>query len=163
MRKRDGIKPSKRSVKLHQVNHFTPLPSREGLGEGGDTRLSWIAQTPTPPQSPPARGGGFSPTSHRCLITPLLGQSCYPPPFKGGVGGGWGHAIVMDRPNANPPPARRGGTARSKRFDSRTAKAIRLPHGQSHGPPNRSSRNSTEISTHTSEPPASACANSRSK
>jgi hypothetical protein len=26
-----------------------------------------------------------------------------PPPFKGGVGGGWGRAIVMNRRNADPP------------------------------------------------------------
>jgi hypothetical protein len=34
------------------VSHFTPLPSREGLGEGGDARLPLTYETPTPPQSP---------------------------------------------------------------------------------------------------------------
>ena len=49
--------------------------------------------------------------SFRCLVVPLLGQSCYPPPFQGGVGGGWGRAIVMNRRNADPPsiPPCKGG------------------------------------------------------
>ena len=36
-----------------------PPSSREGLGEGGDARWSWIDETPTPPQSPLAGGEVF--------------------------------------------------------------------------------------------------------
>ena len=39
----------------------TPLPSREGLGEGDALHLSQTSETHTPPQSPPERGGGKLP------------------------------------------------------------------------------------------------------
>ena len=32
--------PENLCVTMHLVNLFTPLPSREGLGEGGDARWS---------------------------------------------------------------------------------------------------------------------------
>ena len=62
---------------------------------------------------------------HPCLVVPLLGQLFYPPPFKGGVGGGWRRAMVMNRRNANPPsiPPCKGG-----RFFPTLRKERRMGH-----------------------------------
>ena len=40
------------------MRHFLPPSLLEGLGEGEDLRLLLTYEKPTPPQSPPARGGG---------------------------------------------------------------------------------------------------------